>query len=453
MHTRFHNTNLRRALFALAVAGIFQTASAAVINLTPQNNLAEAVAHANAGDTLKLAPGVYRTKLVIHKPLTIEGPVDRSAKIQGDRSGRTISVTAPDVTLKNLTVSLSGLSLSAMDAGIFLEQGAKNALVEHNNIFENSVGVYLHGTPNAMVRQNKIVGDTKLRVNERGNGVTVWNAPGSKVIENDVSEGRDGIFSNTSTNNVYKGNVFHHLRFAVHYMYTNDSEVSNNISAGNDIGYVLMFSDRLKVENNIALNSRDQGIMLNYVNYSQIKNNVIHKSEKCVFVYNANFNKIENNYFENCDIGIHFTGAIEGAELSGNSFINNQSQVKYVSTRYLDWGEDGRGNYWSDNSAFDLDGDGFGDSAYRPNGIIDQIIWRAPVARLLMNSPAVSIVRWAQSQFPAILPGGVIDSKPLMKPVYTNTFYKYLKIRDQYSHIQPMQKTETSSGSGFTGQM
>jgi len=26
-------------------------------------------------------------------------------------------------------------------------------------------------------------------------------------------------------------------------------------------------------------------------------------------------------------------------------------------------------------------------------------------------------VRWAQSQFPAILPGGVIDSKPLMKPV------------------------------------
>ena len=84
-------------------------------------------------------------------------------------------------------------------------------------------------------------------------------------------------------------------------------------------------------------------------------------------------------------------------------------------------GEGGRGNYWSDNSAFDLDGDGFGDSAYRPNGIIDQIIWRAPVARLLMNSPAISIVKWAQSQFPAILPGGVIDSKPLMNPVRNKT--------------------------------
>ena len=80
----------------------------------------------------------------------------------------------------------------------------------------------------------------------------------------------DGIFSNTSTHNTYKGNRFSDLRFAVHYMYTNDSEVSNNISVGNNMGYVLMFSERLKVYGNIAVGSRDQGIMLNYVNYSEI---------------------------------------------------------------------------------------------------------------------------------------------------------------------------------------
>ena len=97
-------------------------------------------------------------------------------------------------------------------------------------------------------------------------------------------------------------------------------------------------------------------------------------------------------------------------------------------------GEGGRGNYWSDNSAFDLDGDGFGDNAYRPNGIIDQIIWRAPVSRLLMNSPAVSIVKWAQSQFPAILPGGVIDSKPLMKPISNKTSTKYEAMKDKLLH-------------------
>ena len=34
----------------------------------------------------------------------------------------------------------------------------------------------------------------------------------------------------------------------------------------------------------------------------------------------------------------------------------------------------------------------------------------------MLNSPAVQVVRWAQAQFPAIHPGGVIDTAPLMAP-------------------------------------
>ena len=430
MHTSVLRTWLR-AVLILASGSIFQTASAAVVHVSPQDNLAEIFARAHAGDTLKLASGVYKTKLHIDKPITIEGPADRSATVEGDRSGRTIAVHAPDVTLRNLTVTRSGMSLPAMDAGIYLEETAPRALIEHNNIFDNSVGVYLHGSADAMVRENKIVGDATLRVNERGNGVTVWNAPGAQVVGNDISKGRDGIFSNTSTHNTYKNNRFSDLRFAVHYMYTNDSEVSGNISVGNNMGYVLMFSERLKVFDNIAVGSRDQGIMLNYVNYSDIHDNIINKAGKCVFAYNANYDKLFANHFENCQIGIHFTAAIEGTSLHDNSFVNNESQVKYVSTRFLDWSEGGHGNYWSDNSAFDLDGDGFGDSAYRPNGIIDQIIWRAPVARLLMNSPAISIVKWAQAQFPAVLPGGVVDSKPLMKPYAPKIQTRYQAMKDE----------------------
>ena len=121
-----------------------------------------------------------------------------------------------------------------MDAGIYLEETAPRALVEHNNVLDNSVGVYIHGAAELDgARKIRLSGEATLRVNERGNGVTVWNAPGAQVVDNDISKGRDGIFSNTSTNNTYKGNRFSDLRFAVHYMYTNDSEISNNISVGN----------------------------------------------------------------------------------------------------------------------------------------------------------------------------------------------------------------------------
>ena len=147
--------------------GMIQTTFAATIDVSPTDNLPEVIARAQAGDTLKLASGTYKTKLLIDKPITIEGPADRSAKIEGDRTGRTIAVIAPDVTLRNLTVTRSGMSLPAMDAGIYLEETAPRALIEHNNILDNSVGVYIHGSAESMVRENKIVGDSTLRVNER----------------------------------------------------------------------------------------------------------------------------------------------------------------------------------------------------------------------------------------------------------------------------------------------
>ena len=136
--------------------------------------------------------------------------------------------------------------------------------------------------------------------------------------------------------------------------------------------------------------------------------------EKCVFIYNANKNSFHDNRFEACQIGVHFTAGSEGNEITGNAFVNNRNQVKYVGSRFLDWSKDGRGNYWSDNPAFDLNGDGIADSPYRPNDVMDKVLWTVPNAKILSTSPAVQIIRWAQSQFPALLPGGVVDSHPLM---------------------------------------
>ena len=170
--------------------------------------------------------------------------------------------------------------------------------------------------------------------------------------------------------------------------------------------------------------------MLNYANDSIIDGNAVEKSPKCVYLYNANNNQFTRNHFEGCEIGIHFSGAAEGNTIRENAFVNNHIQIKYVGTRFVDWAEGQKyGNYWSDNSAFDLDGDGIADTAYKPNGITDQILWRAPAARLLMNSPAVTIVKWAQKNFPAIMPGGMTDSKPLMVMPETETLKKLRELK------------------------
>lgn len=390
---------------------------AARIDVPAGDHLRAAIAAAVAGDVLVLASGVHDGPVLIDRALSLEGKP--GAIVDGHGHGSTIEITAPNVSVRHLGIRGSGRSLAQTDAGVFLNQSATGAVVEDNELTDNLVGVWVHGASRAIVRANRITGWAARNLNDSGNGVYVWNAPGAQVIDNDITGGRDGIFTNASRNNVFSANRIHGVRFAVHYMYTQDSEVSDNVSVGNHAGFVIMYSPRLTVRNNVSDGDRDHGMLFNFANGSLIEGNaVLHGGEQCVFIYNANNNRFVGNWFEGCRIGIHFTAGSEGNVMTGNAFVNNQTQVKYVGTRDLEWSEHGRGNYWSDNPAFDLNGDGIADTAYRPNDLVDQVVWRYPAAKLLLNSPAVQLVRWAQSAFPNLHPGGVIDSAPLMRPPY-----------------------------------
>ena len=77
--------------------------------------------------------------------------------------------------------------------------------------------------------------DPTRRRQEAGNGVSLWNAPDVTVAENSFRYGRDGIFTISSRKDRFINNRFEQVRFAVHYMYTNDSEVSGNLSIGNTV--------------------------------------------------------------------------------------------------------------------------------------------------------------------------------------------------------------------------
>lgn len=439
----------------LANPALPNTAAAASVRVEPGDDVQAALGRAAVGDVVILARGLHKGPVEIARETVLEG--EPGAVLEGPGHGSVVTVSAPHAVVRGLVVRGSGRDLDAMDAGVFVAQSATGALVEDNRLEGNLYGIYLHGAADSVARRNVIIGIEEGRVAEAGNGVSVWNAPGARVEDNDIRFGRDGIFATASKGNVFHGNRFRDLRFAVHYMYTNDGEVTGNISRGNTVGFAIMYSSRLIVRDNVSDGDLNHGFLFNFANNSEISGNTVRGRllpadrwvnpglrdkdarehglpsddasssaahpgavrsgpEKCVFIYNANKNKFRGNWFEGCEIGVHFTAGSEGNEIVGNAFVRNRNQVKYVGTRYLDWSKDGRGNYWSDNPAFDLDGDGIGDTAYRPNDIIDKVLWTSPQAKVLVNSPAVQIIRWAQAQFPALLPGGVVDSSPLMAP-------------------------------------
>lgn len=446
---------VRSGLAAIFAASLALPAWAeTLVVASGEGSLQDILDRAADGDIVRFRTGEHRGPIRITRKVTVEG--EPGAILVGLGKGSVVIVSAPGAVVRGLTIRGSGTDLEKMDAGIFVEKTASGALIEGNRAEGNLYGIYLHGAENSIARGNTIIGIQDGRLNEAGNGISVWNATGAKVLDNEVRFGRDGIYVITSRRNVFSGNRFRDLRFAIHYMYTNDSEITDNVSINNAVGFAMMFSSRLKISGNVSDGDRDHGFLFNYANGSQITGNTVlgrlqpverwtsagtrGKDDKehglpapdaaelapsadarpgptkCVFIYNANQNKFRDNWFEGCEIGIHFTAGSERNDMVGNAFIRNRNQVKYVSTRYLDWSKDGRGNYWSDNPAFDLNGDGLGDSAYRPNDLVDKVLWTAPQAKVLMNSPAVQVIRWAQAQFPALLPGGVVDSKPLMAP-------------------------------------
>lgn len=446
---------IHRSLIIFGMAAFMAALPAVVVAAervvsSTDRHLQEIVAEAAPGDVIVLQAGDYSGPVVIDKPLVLAGKA--GATVTGNGRGSVIAITAPGVTVRGLRVTGSGMDLTLRDSGIYADKTATGAIIEENTVAGNMFGIYLYGAVDSIARNNKVIGLKSGRMSQVGSGITVWNAPGAKVIGNDISFGRDGIATTASKKNVFSGNRFSDLRFAIHYMYTNDSIVSDNVSTGNSVGYAIMFSNRLEITGNISDGDRDHGLLLNSANSSDISQNVVIGRmqpidrwlsagvqsgehgvpqsdeevdatkgerlgpEKCVFMYNANRNHFTDNRFEGCSIGIHFTAGSEGNTVSGNAFIANRNQVKYVGTRYIDWSSEGRGNYWSDNPAFDLNGDGLGDNPYRPNDLIDRVLWTSPQAKVLTTSPAVQVIRWAQSQFPALLPGGVVDSHPLMAP-------------------------------------
>ncbi len=406
---------LLRVLAALILGAASQGVDAADIPVSTTTSLGTALILAAPGDRLLLEAGTHRGPVFLTKSISLIG--HPGAAIAGNDTGTVITVQANNVTVSGLEISGSGSSHQDLDSGVKITKGVAGAVISNNRIVGNLYGVDVHGGIDTQVRGNTIIGRTDHRMNARGNGVYVWNAPGTVVAGNIIRQGRDGIFVNTSRDNRFIDNQISDLRFAIHYMYTHDSVIAGNRSLGNHAGYALMNSRDLVVENNVSEGDRDHGIMLNYVNNTLLKSNlVVRGSKKCLFMYNANKNELVGNIFSHCPIGIHFTAGSERNLLSGNGFIGNRTQVKYVGSRWLEWSSAERGNYWSDHTAFDLNGDDLADMPYRPNDLVDHILWTQPSARLLLGSPAIQLLRWVQSKFPSLLPGGVIDSRPMMKP-------------------------------------
>lgn len=400
------------------------------LSVTPANNLQLVLDQSHSGDVLVLSAGVYKGNFIVNQSVSIIGQKDAIIDAQG--VGSALQLFQSNITVKNLTIINFGSDLTKQNAGIYSDQKVSGITLENNHISGDGFGIWLQKAEHATVKYNTVIGNTSLRSADRGNGIQLSSVNKSTISNNETSYVRDGIYVQASRNNMIKNNVMHDLRYGIHYMYSYDNSIIENTAYNTRAGYAMMSSRRLKIQNNTSTDSEDYGFLLNFITQSDISGNriknvwtkpehkVLGRDGKGLFVYNSGYNTISNNTVDTAEIGIHLTAGSENVKVYGNSFINNPIQVKYVSNKKQEWSLNGKGNYWSNYLGWDMNSDQIGDITFEPNDGIDKLLWQYPEMKMLMDSPAVIILRWVQRQFPILKPPGVKDSFPLMQSPHTS---------------------------------
>ncbi|MGB0895434.1 MAG: nitrous oxide reductase family maturation protein NosD [Parashewanella sp.] len=417
--------------FSLTLALVFASpfSFSATIKVSPAQDLQHIIDNSQANDEILLKAGEYQGNFSIKHPLTLKSIQPHKAVINSGGKGNGIYVKSEHVTVESLTVINWGDDLTEQDAGIYVDKNSHHLALINNQLQGDAFGIWVDKCDDVKVIDNTVVGNPKLRSSDRGNGIQLASVTNGIIRGNTASLVRDGLYVIASKNNTLEHNTMHDLRYGIHYMYSYDNKVQYNLSYNTRAGYALMSSRRLIVNHNVTRNSEDYGFLLNYITQSDIsynivdhvwtkpENKVLGREGKGLFVYNSGYNTISHNIVDTAEIGIHLTAGSEKTKVFANSFINNPVQVKYVVNREEEWSKDGVGNYWSNYLGWDLNHDGRGDTPFEPNDGIDKMVWQYPEAKMLLDSPAVLILRWIQSQFPVLKPVGVKDSHPLMKPL------------------------------------
>jgi nitrous oxidase accessory protein len=123
---------------------------------------------------------------------------------------------------------------------------------------------------------------------------------------------------------------------------------------------------------------------------------------------------MENNEFISNGWALKILGSCYSDTITGNNFISNTFDV-FTNTTLAN--NSFNGNYWSDYTGYDLDKDNTGDVPYKPVKLFCFVTSKVPASIILLRSPFVDLVNFAEKVMPSLTPRALEDKSPLMKKI------------------------------------
>ncbi len=412
-------------LAALVAAGALVTAdagraAAATLQVGaggPYASIGAAVTAARPGDTVRVAPGLYRERVVVDRPLALSGEPG-AVVVDGGGEGSVVRIEADDVTVSGLVLRASGRSLERDDSAVLVL--GRRSVVRDNRLEDVLHGVYLRGGGGSVVARNVIRGGAARSLSTRGDGIRIFDAAGNTLADNDVRDVRDGIYVQAADGNTAERNVVRDSRYGLHYMYAERNTFAGNRFEENQVGASIMMSRSIVLRDNTFAGNAGYvgyGVLLQDAEDVRVEGNRFTGNATGIFMDLAVRGRITGNLITGHQVGIHVYPSSEGNTFAGNVFTSNVADVytgrSDATNRWTD--ETGRGNFWDGAGVYDFDGDGVGDAPHRAGSLVTHLAQSYPHLRLFLFSPAVRALDLAERAVPVFRVPEAVDSRPLAR--------------------------------------
>jgi len=380
---------------------------------------ARALAAASDGDTVTLASGVHAGPLRVARALTLRGVP--GAVVDGGGRGTVLEIGATRTVVEDLEIRGSGRRVISIDGGIRVIN-ATDVVLRRLRIHDVLYGVYAERADRLIVEHCALTGRVEpLDELGEGNGIHLWYCEHVRLAENAVSGFVDGVYLSFANHLVARANELSRCgRYGLHTMYCQGTHLIGNRFAYNLAGCAIMFTNHLEVHDNDFLHNRGPrtyGLLLRDCSDGSFANNRLVDNTVALFMDNSNRNEIRDNLIQDNGWGLLIFSSCDANVIAGNAFLNDDYPVALDMRRTNNRFDDGaRGNYWSENAAYDLDADGVSDASYSPVSAFAFVSKQYPDLSVLAKSPAVLALAVAERVFPALSPSEAIDRHPLVRP-------------------------------------
>ncbi|MBF0487452.1 MAG: nitrous oxide reductase family maturation protein NosD [Nitrospirae bacterium] len=414
------------AACVLLIPSLALSATLIVDNSTGRGSISGAVKNAKDGDVIEVRPGRYRESIKITKAIHLKG-IGNPVILAADDFP--VIIDTSEVVFEGFTIEFEGTGFSSDSTAVIVTKASDNVTVKNNTLVNVMFGLRNLESVNLRIDNNTVTGIKALEENDRGNCITLTGSYKATITGNRLSYCRDAVYMEICHDSTVTHNDISKSRYAIHTMWVDTGNFSYNTIYDNLVGMAIMYTKESKVNGNLSAGNKTHGLLLNQTVRSEISDNKIVSNAKGMFIYNSVGNKLTSNLIMNNNMGVHNWGGSEDNLFTRNSFINNEVQVKYVSSKNQYWNY----NYWSDYLGWDMTGKGTGDIPYESNTVVDHVFWRYPLSKLLFASPALHILKVLEKQFPILEVPKVVDKNPSMSPYHAH--WKELSIK--YAHYVP----------------